>query len=123
MPSGTPRKFTIEGIAFRLAADVNVSIMPNEFENSLVATTGAPMKKKIRRTPDAESVVLIADWSEMIVLRSYADSLDTIKFTFEWAGGDVASCEGVFNIDSFETEDNRCTIKIMPSGNWDIFAA
>lgn len=123
MASGTPRKFTIDGIPYRLAADVNVSITPNTFENDFVPTTGDPMEKKVKRIAQAESVTLIVDWAEIVVLRTAADALGDHTFSFTWAGGDVTKCEGIFTIDPKESEENRMNITIKPRGDWDIFAA
>jgi hypothetical protein len=121
--AGTPRAFTIEGIPFDLAADVNVSRMLNGYENSKIATSGSAMSKKIKRVPTAESVVLVTNEREKDQLRSFADGLDDLKFSFTWISGDVVKCQGIFNIESDESEENRTTIVVHPTDQWTFFPA
>jgi hypothetical protein len=123
MASGTPQKFTIDGIPYRLAGDVNVSLTPDTFENDLIPTTGEPMEKKVKRIAQAESVTLIVDWAEVVVLRASSESFGNKKFSFTWAGGDVTKSEGIFSMEPYESEEGRLPITIKPAGAWDIFPA
>jgi hypothetical protein len=121
--AGTPRAFSIEGIGFDLAADVNISGLLSIYENSKIATSGAAMTKKVKRVPTAESVVLITDWAAKEQLRVFAEQIPDVKFSITYAAGDVLKAEGTFNIESDESEENRTTIVIHPTGAWTYFAA
>jgi hypothetical protein len=123
MSAGTPRAFTIEGISFDLAADVNVSRLLSIYENSKIPTSGKAMSKKIKRVPTAESVVLITTEAEKEVLREFAEQIEDVKFSFTWIAGDVVKSQGNFNIEGDESEENRTTIVVNPSDRWTFFAA
>lgn len=123
MGAGTPRAFTIEGLSFDLAADVNVSRMLSQYENSKIPTSGKAMTKQVKRVPTAESVVLITSEYEKDVLRSLSEGMEDLKFSFTWISGDVVKSEGIFNIESDESEENRTTIVIHPSDRWTFFPA
>jgi hypothetical protein len=116
--AGTPRSFSIEGIDFRLAADVNITKMLSRFENSMIATSGISMRKIVRRVPTGEGFVLIANGAEQENLKSWAESLDDLQFSYTTAGGDTYRTVGTFNIDNTETEENRCPIVVHPRDDW-----
>lgn len=120
---GTPRSASINGVSFDVMADTNVSIMSHEYENDAIPTSGVPVQKKTKRVPMAESLVLGVSYEELVVLRDWANSLDKHTFSLTFAGGDVAKAKGTFNVDSFESEECRATIKIMPDEDWTFFAA
>lgn len=113
--AGSIRKLTIEGIPFDVAADGNLSDMMNEFENSAIPTSGIAMPKKVKRVAMIEGVVLITDGGSKDVLVSYADGLAELKFSIEYASGDIKKAQGIFNIESDESEENRTTIAIHPT--------
>lgn len=121
--SGSLQSCTIEGVGYDVLGDVNISNALNKWENDSIPTSGKAIQKKMRRIPAAESVVLGTSWEEKETLMSLADSLDTLKFALKFAGGDIIRCEGHFNIDSDESEENRTTIKILPNDGWTIFVA
>jgi hypothetical protein len=121
--AGTPRAFSIEGIGFDLAFDVNISGLMSIYENSKVATSGKAMTKKVKRVPTAESVVLITDWAAKEQLRVFSEQIEDVKFSITYISGDVLKCEGTFNIESDESEENRTTIVIHPADRWTHFPA
>ncbi len=121
--AGTPRKFSIEGINFNLAADVNFSGLLNEYENSKIATSGPNITQKVKRVVTLESVVLITNWVEKEQLRTFANQVEDVKFSFTFQEGDTIKSEGTFNIESDESEEDRTTISIHPTGRWTHFPA
>lgn len=113
--AGSVRKLTIEGIPFDVAADGNLSDLMNEFENSVIPTSGIGMIKKLKRTATIEGVVLVTDGGSKDALVSYADGLTEVKFSIEYQSQDVKKAQGIFNIESDESEENRTTISIFPT--------
>lgn len=121
--SGSLQSVTIEGVGYDVLGDTNISNPLNKWENDSIPTSGKAIQKKMKRVPAAESCVLGTSWEEKETLMSLADSIDTLKFALKFAGGDILRCEGHFNIDSDESEENRTTIKILPDDGWTVFAA
>ena len=121
--AGSIRAFTIEGIVFDTAADANFSGLLSEYENSKIPTSGLAMTKKIKRVSTVESVTLITDWGSKDTLRAFAEQLADVKFSITYAHGDTLKGEGTFNIESDESEENRTTISIHPSGRWTLYPA
>jgi hypothetical protein len=121
--TGTLRNVTIEGISYRAAADTNVTFMVSKFENSVIPTTGKGMKKKVRRTPAMENVVLICNPVEIDQLRVFADSLEDLKFAVTLADGSLYRGEGAIEVENVETEENRVTCQLLPVGDWTPFTA
>jgi len=121
--SGSVRKFTVEGISFRVAADANLSRRPIAVENSMVPTSGKSMQKKVKMVPVLESVVLIVNAEEMESLKSFAEGLDVIKVTYQTAAGDEYRCTGQINVEAHETEENRANCTVHPEEDWTPFLA
>lgn len=121
--AGSLRKLTIEGISFRVAADANLTETITRFENSMIATSGRSMRKMMRRVPIREGVVLITNAAERESLKSFAESIDDLKFTYVNAAGDTYRCEGSMEIESSETEENRTSCIIQPREDWTAFVA
>lgn len=119
--SGSLQSATIDGVAYDVMGDTNVSIMLNEWENESIPTSGNPVKKKMRRIATAESIVLGTSWEEKETLITLADSTDVVKFSLKFAGGDIIKGEGQINLDSDESEEMRTTVKFMPDGGWSFF--
>jgi len=123
MSAGTPRAFSIDGIGFDVAADVNISRLLSTYENSRIATSGKSMSKKVKRIPTAESIVLVTTEVEKLQLVSLSDQLADVKFSITWVSGDVVKCEGSFNIEGDESEENRTTIVVSPADRWTLYPA
>lgn len=120
---GSLRKFTVEGISFRVAGDANLSVTPTKFENSMIPTSGDSMRKMIKRVPIVESLVLITNGAENSALKSFAEDIGDLKMSYTNAVGDTHKCEGSFEWESYETEEGRSTISIQPRGDWTPFLA
>jgi hypothetical protein len=121
--SGSIRKFTIEGIPFRVSADTNVSRKPTNVENDMIPTSGNSMQKKTKVTPKAEGFNLIVNEEEAETIKSFAEGLDIIKVSYETANGSVYRCEGQIEAEAHESEENKMTVTVMPDGDWTSFPA
>jgi len=119
--SGSNRKFTAEGISFRVAADANFTEMISKFENSMIATSGKNMRKMVKRVTSREGVVLVTNAAERDVLKSFAEQLDPVAFTYTNAAGDKYRCTGSLEIENNETEENRTTCQVLPDEDWTTF--
>ena len=124
--SGTLRGVTFDGLAFRVPADINVTLNLSEYENENIPTSGLSVPKKTLRSPDAEGVVLIANPIEQETLRDLAGRLEAFPISAELADGSVWRTTGNINFENVETQENRATVRIMPDravGAWELFAA
>jgi hypothetical protein len=121
--AGSIRKFTIEGISFRVMADANFSRKPTNVENTMVPTSGVAMQKKVRMIPVLESVVLAVNAEEMETIKSFAEGLDLVKVMYETAAGDQYRAEGQIEIEAHESEENRANVTVQPAGDWTLFPA
>lgn len=121
--SGSNSALEIDGVSFDVAADANFSVTPTEYENDLVATSGKPMIKKMRRTPNVESVVLIANADDRQKLEAFNDQKEPYGIAWTNAAGDVYRTTGVIHFETYETEENRCTITLLPREPWAPFIA
>lgn len=121
--TGSIRKFTIEGISYRVMADANFSRRPINVENTMVPTSGPAMQKKMRVVPVLEGVVLACNAEEMEAIKSFAEGLDVIKITYQTAAGDEYRCTGQVNIEGHESEEGRVTVTVQPEDDWTLFPA
>lgn len=119
--SGSIRKCTVEGVAFDVAADANLTHVFTIYENSMVPTSGNGMRKMTKRIPSIEGLVLVCDANERLVLKDFAEGLDDVKVTVTLASGDSYRCEGTVEIENNESEENRTSCAIHPRGDWTKF--
>ncbi len=119
--AGSNRKFTIEGITYNIAADANFTETFAEYENSMIASSGGAMRKMIKRVPTREGIVLLTEALEREQLKSFAEQLDDLKFSYTNAAGDTYRAEGTIEVENNETEENRTTIQAIPRNGWTLF--
>lgn len=120
--TGSLRKVTINGITFDAAADTNFSFTPTNFENSVIATTGSGMVKKMKRVPVIESLPLVVDGEKLAQLVSLDGAQNEYKFSITLQSGTELKGKGVFQSESYENEEGRYNIQIHPTGDWTIIA-
>ena len=126
MGSGTPRKLTLDGVSYDVAADVNITLNLSPFETEGVPSSGRTMMKRTVRTQTAESIVILATPTEQDQLRVLAERLDVFPAAITMADGAVWRTTGNINFESVESEENRATIVIIPDRSpdgWSLFAA
>jgi hypothetical protein len=121
--TGSIRKFTVEGISYRVAADANVKRRPINVENTMIATSGKAMQQKKRMVPQAEGLDLILNADEAESLKSFAEGLDLVKVSYETAAGDVYRCTGQINLDGHESETGKASVTVQPVEDWTMFPA
>lgn len=121
--AGTIRKVTVEGITFRVPADVNATFIFSNYETTMDPTSGRGMKRMIKRTPAIEGLVLVCNGDERESLRAFATdtSKEALKFSVELIGGDTYKSEGGLELENFETESNRVACQFLPNEDWTKF--
>jgi len=119
--SGSIRKFSVNGLSLNVAADSNVSMPPSEYENSSIATSGANMRKMVKRVMEMDGLVVIVNSDEVAQLKVLSETMDSLTLSVTNAAGDTARNTGTINLDTHETEENRLTVKLIPDTNvWKI---
>jgi len=124
--SGTIEKFTLNGVTYDVPADINITFNRSSFEIEGVATSGRTMFKMTRRVPTMEGIVLITDASEAEALKDVAESLADATIAVTLVDGTVYRTTGKINYESWETEENRSTITVIPANTknaWTPFIA
>lgn len=125
MGSGTPRKLTLDGVSYDVAADINITLNLSPFEVEGVPTSGRTMMKRTVRTQTAESVVIIATPTEQDQIRELSERLDVFPAAITMADGAVWRTTGNINFEAVESEENRASIMIIPDRSpdgWALFA-
>lgn len=112
--SGTIRKLIIDGISFDCPADINITFNRSSFTIEGMPTTGDTIYKYQRRVPGMESVVIQAGPADAETLNEKAETLADKTFAVELADGSTYRTTGRFNYDTWETEENRHTVNIIP---------
>ena len=124
--SGTPRKVTIDGLTYDVAADTNITLNLSPYETEGVPSSGRTMYKMTVRNPTAEGITIIADPSEQEVLRETAERMESFPISVTLADNSVYRTTGRINFENVETESNKATVIIIPDraiGAWQLFAA
>ena len=118
--SGTPRRVTLDGVTYNVAADANFSQTP-PVTNEGVRHTGGTLIKKTLEVGQVESVTLIVNGAENASLEELADRNVNFPMSYELASGDVYRATGQINLDNRETEETRRDITLIPDGTWQPF--
>jgi hypothetical protein len=123
MSAGSPRKATVDGIPYNVAADANINLNPRITKES-IPHSGGNMQKITTESGHAEAVKLILTPSEYDVLRGQHEELGDKPLSYAMADGSVFRTVGVINIGQYSTDDSSCELEFLTStGVWDIFAA
>ena len=121
MNTGTPEKLMIDGVTYDMFGDTNITFNPTKFEREGIATTGKTVQKTTKRVKTKEGVTIAASSSELEILTEKSDSLASKTFSVTYADMSVWRAVGQFNIESWESEEGRATIQIIPDGDWTPF--
>lgn len=123
--AGTIQKCSINGLAFDVMADSNISLMGSLYENDGIPTSGRTIRKMTKRVQTAEGLVIAANSSERKILQDIADDSENVPLTYTLASGDVYTATGFIEFENIESEEARAAIKMFPStGNgWEVFEA
>jgi len=117
--SGTLRSVTIGGVLFQPAGDVNANMPTSAWEIENVPTSGTNMRKMTRRSQTIEGVVLIVNADEHQVVKAFAESLDDVTLAVATQAGDVYRAGGTVHLESYESEELRLTVHLLPRAGWD----
>lgn len=115
--SGSPRRVTIDGVTYNVAADANFSQTPPVTTEG-VKHSGGTMMKQTQEVGQVESVTLILTGSQNASLEEQAKRTGNYPMSYEDASGDVYRAVGMINLDNRETEENRRDITLIPDGDW-----
>lgn len=121
--SGTPRKVVINGVTYDVFADTNINLIPSKYEIEGLPTSGVTMYKMTKRVETAESLTLKTNPAEKEELKSVAESLADATLAIELADGSTFKASGKINYESFESEENKSTVQLIPSDGWTPFLA
>jgi ribosomal protein S7 len=116
--SGSTRKCQLGGITFRVAADANLSQIFTKFENDMIATSGDGMRKMTKRIQTLESLDLITNALERDQLKVISEAIANTTISVTNAAGDVADATGCIEIEKYESEENKTTVKFCPVADW-----
>ena len=72
--SGTILKVTIAGVTYRALGDTNVNLVPSQFKNEMVPTSGGNMLKKTKQVRTLSNVTLACNSVEVEALRAIAEA-------------------------------------------------
>lgn len=115
--SGTPRRATIDGVTYNVAADANFAQTPPVTTEG-TRHTGGTMMKRTLEVGQVESMTLILTSGQNASLEKSAKRNDNYGLSYELASGDVYRAVGMINLDNRETEENRRDITMIPDGDW-----
>lgn len=121
--SGSIRKITLNGITYDVMADSNFNETGSAHENDRIPTSGASFKKMTKRVQKVESVVVKANPDERQLLKAQSDALTDFPMSYTTADGSVRRANGSIFFENRETEENRATLQLHPSGDWEEFVA
>ena len=113
--SGSIRKLVLNGVSYDVPGSANLKFNLSSFEIEGIPTSGKTMFKMTRRVPSIEGVEINATPAEAENLRALSESLADITISIELADGSVYKGTGKINFESFETEENKCTLMLIPA--------
>lgn len=119
--AGSIRKVTLDGVTYDVAGDANIDEVGSAYENDVVVTSGNNLRKMNRRAQTREGVVLICDGAERDALKDLAERTDDFMMSYTTASGDVYKALGWIEFEKRETEEYRCSIKMIPRRGWESF--
>ena len=123
MTTGTPKKVTLDGTTFIVAADANFTEIPSKYENENMPTSGPNIQKKTRRAQNVEGIPLIVDGAELALLKDLSERTAAFSMSYELVSGDIYRATGGINLENRETEETRATVQLQPEGDWTPFLA
>lgn len=119
--AGSLRKATLFGTTYNVMTEGGVSGVGSGSENTLIPTTGGNILKMVGRAHIIEGLSLICTREEADELKSLSESNVSGDLALEDANGDTVRATGWIDYESYETEDAKATIKLLPEGPWTSF--
>lgn len=121
--SGTIRTLILDGLSFRVSADISVTEIEGRWTNELVPTSGENVVKKTRRAQTREGFSVICDTLEFDLLKDMSERIDAITMSYTLADGSVYTASGTIELENRTTDENKATVKLLPLDDWELFAA
>jgi hypothetical protein len=118
---GSNRALSINGVNFRVSATSNFSRIMTKYENTRIPTSGASMRKMMKRVLTTEGIELNVNGAEIAVLKSFAESLDDALLSYTTAANDTYKATGSVEVENIDTEEGKATVKIDPVDDWTPF--
>lgn len=113
--TGTVNRVVINGVTYDIPADINITFNRSSFTIEGMPTSSKTMMKYTRRVPTMESVILIVTPAEAEELNNVSETLSDVTIAVELADGSTYRTTGRIYFENMETEENRCTITIIPA--------
>jgi hypothetical protein len=110
----------INGIPYSVAGDTNATQIFTRWENTSIPSSGASMRKMVRRSPNTEAMTLLTDADERAQLKTDSESKDDVSLYWVNAAGDAYRAEGWFEVESNESEENRTNVILQPRDDWTV---
>lgn len=120
--AGSLRKVIIGGTTFDVMLEGGFSGPGSNVENTSIATTGGNIRKMMGRTRMIEGIMLICSLEEAEELGDTSESNVSIDMSVENAEGDTYRATGWIEFESYESEDAKATVKLIPQDKWTLFA-
>lgn len=120
---GTLRKITLKGRTFDVMADANVTGAGSKYENTGIATSGRTLRKMAARVMERDGVDLAINALEAEALKAMADSQESIAMSYQLASGETYTATGFIEFAGRESDTGKGTVKMIPQGDWHLFAA
>jgi hypothetical protein len=113
--TGTVNRVIINGVSYDVPADINITFNRSGFTVEGIPTSGKTIMKYTRRVQTQESVILMTSPQEMEDLNNVAESLADVTVAVELADGSTYRTTGRINYESYESEEGRSTLTIIPA--------
>ena len=72
--SGTLKSVSIAGVTYRVLGDTNITLIPSEWKNEAVATSGSNNRRMTKQARTLTGVVISCNAQEMETLRGIAEN-------------------------------------------------
>lgn len=116
--AGTPRKVTLDGQTFNVAADADFAQNPGQEVEGIRHTGGTTFKTTLM-VESVESVDLILDGFDFAELKDMSTRI--IPMSYEEESGDVYRATGKFSLGARQTSDTKASLTLIPDGEWEPF--
>lgn len=115
MNTGTVLSVILNGYSYDVPADINITFNRSGFTIEGIPTSGKTVMKYTRRVQSMDSVILMVNPSEMENLNNDAESLSDMTMAVKLADGSTYRTTGRVNFESYESEEGRATVTLIPS--------
>lgn len=120
---GSARKCLIDGIAYNIAADANISRTPRLLSEAIPHSGGNDMKETTQHGGHESNTLILSEQEHETLTTLHESGRDDIPMSYTMASGSVYTGKGWFNMEPYESEEGRCDITLYSkTGKFDLFA-